>query len=81
MLDKNGFLIYSICYGTEKDMPVDIRKLVKSVYYDYSIDMTMQVKQNKRMIWLILLEDSNKFLTVRIESDEMEEVKQTNKIK
>ena len=62
-------------------MPVDIRKLVKSVYYDYSIDMTMQVKQNKRMIWLILLEDSNKFLTVRIESDEMEEVKQTNKIK
>ena len=62
-------------------MPVDIRKLVRSVYYDYSIDMTMQVKQNKRMIWLILLEDSNKFLTVRIESDEMEEVKQTNKIK
>ena len=81
LLDKNGVIIYSISYGTEKDLPFDIRKMVKSVYYDYSINMITQVKQNKRAIWLILLEDSNKFLTLRIENDEMEEVKQLDKVK
>ena len=74
-------MIYSICYGTEKDLPTNIRKMVKSVYYDYTINMTMQVNEHNRTIWLVLLEDSDKFLTVRIDNDEMEEAQQLDKIK
>jgi len=81
LLNKNGFLVYSICYGTEKDMPASIRKIVKSMYYDYTINMTMQVNQQNRSIWLVFLEDSHQFLTVRIENDELEEVQQMDKIK
>jgi hypothetical protein len=78
---ENGKLIYSLCYIQEKDMPFDVRKMVKTVYYDYAINVALLVKQDNRTIWLILMEDSNKYLTVRIEDDEMEEVSKMDKIK
>ncbi len=81
VMGENGKLIYSICYMQEKDMPFDVRKIVKTVYYDYAINVALQVKQDNRSIWVILLEDSNTYLTVRIENGEMEEVSKMDKIK
>src|SRR5437867_4006411 len=50
LFDKGGELIYTITYGSEKDMPFDIRKMVKSEYYDYAITMAIEVQQDKRDI-------------------------------
>src|SRR5579863_141923 len=39
-----GQLLYDIIYGKEKEMPVDLRSLVKSTYFDYSIDSTVKIE-------------------------------------
>ncbi len=81
LFDKNWHLIYSIKYGAEKDMPADVRKIVKSEYYDYGITMAMEVKINKRDIWVINLKNNTTYLTVRVEEGEMEQVEQFEKAK
>src|SRR5688572_20206341 len=35
LYQKNGLMVYNISYGQEKNLPKEVRKIVKSVYYDY----------------------------------------------
>ena len=72
LFDKHGHLIYAITYVQEKEMPSDIRKIVKSEYYDYMITLAIEVKQNKRDIWIVNMEDVSTHITVRLEDGEME---------
>jgi hypothetical protein len=37
-------------------MPADVRKIVKSEYYDYTITMAIEVKENCRDIWIVKLD-------------------------
>ena len=76
MLTKAGNLIYTIFYGSEKDLPKEVRKQIKGTYYDYSIMSAIKVQQNNRMIWVVQMEDEKTNLTVRVEDGEMEEVRQ-----
>ena len=76
MLTKAGNLIYAILYGSEKDLPKEVRKQIKGTYYDYSIMSAIKVQQNNRMIWVVQMEDEKTNLTVRVEDGEMEEVRQ-----
>lgn len=78
---KKGNLIYSIVYGIEADLPAETRKLVKSVYIDYSIAMAIEVKEDNRTIWVIRLEDAISLIFVRVENGEMEETKHYQKSK
>ena len=74
LLNKKGALIYHISYGSEKNLPVDVRKLVKSTYFDYSITRTFKVEEDRRTIWVVNMEDDKKLIVVRVENGEMEEV-------
>ncbi len=74
LFKKNGSLIYHISYGHEKDLPDDIRKLVKSQYVEFNITTAVKVEQGNRNIWVINIEDSKKFIIVRVEDGELEEV-------
>ena len=76
MLTKAGNLIYAILYGSEKDLPKEVRKQIKGTYYDYSIMSAIRVQENNRMIWVVQMEDEKTNLTVRVEDGEMEEVRQ-----
>ncbi len=78
LFDKNGHLIYAITYGEEKDMPSAVRKIVKRVYYDYVITLAMEVKQNKKDVWVVNMKNNSTYITVRIEDGEMEQVEQFN---
>ena len=79
LFSKNGQLIYNITFGTEKNMPTEIRKIVKAEYYDYTITQADQVKQDNRDIWIVNLKDSLTYKTVRIEDGVMELVQQFRK--
>lgn len=74
LFKKNGNLIYHISYGHEKDLPAEIRKLVKSNYVDFSITSAIKVEQDDRKIWVVNLEDAKKLILVRVENEELEEV-------
>ena len=74
-----GQLIYHISYGTEKHLPADVRSLVKSNYYDQSINRVLKINQDKRNIWVISLEDAKQYVMVRVEDMELEETQRFHK--
>lgn len=71
---KRGRLVYNISYGYEGSLPDDIKKLLRSKYYDYNIARAVKVSQDNRTIWMINVEDTRNMILVRLEDDEMEEV-------
>ncbi len=79
LFGKNGHLIYTIRYGSEKDLPADVRKTVKSEFYDYTITLTIEVKENGRDVWFVKLDDPREQITVSLEDGEMEKVQQFQK--
>ena len=72
---KNGRLIYHITYGTEKNLPGDVRRLIKSTYYDQAITRILKVTQDLRLIWVIHMEDNKEYIMARVEDNELEETK------
>ena len=79
LLSKKGVVIYHISYGSEKNLPAEVRKIVKSTYFDYKITMAVKVEEKNRAIWVVDMEDDKTLITVRVEDDEMEEVRKLQK--
>ncbi len=76
-----GNLIYSLCYGSEKDLPRDIRKIVKREYIDYNITQAVEANEDSRNVWLINLDDDNNFITVAVENGSIGELSRFTKSK
>lgn len=76
-----GRLVYHISYGTEKNLPADVRDLIKSRYYDQTITRILKVNQDERLIWVVSMEDKKEYIMVRVEDNEMEETKRMEKTK
>ncbi|MDQ6761597.1 MAG: hypothetical protein M3015_03095 [Bacteroidota bacterium] len=74
LFSKNGKIIYTIYFGPEKQLPADIRGIVKSQYYDYKIIQVVNIMENQRQIWVVYMGGDLNYVTVRIENGEMEEV-------
>jgi hypothetical protein len=71
---KHGNWFYTIQRYNEKNLPADVRALVKSTYYDYTffhID-EVNVPEQENSIYILLLQDNKHFKTVRVCGDEME---------
>jgi hypothetical protein len=79
LLKKNGQLVYHISYGFEKDLPSDVRMIVRTHYPDFSISKAITVEEQDRKIWVVNLQDKKKLILVRIEDGELEEVGNYNK--
>lgn len=79
LFTKNGDLIYHIRYGKEKHLPSGVRTTIKREYYDHNIIRVLQVNQEKRKIWVVLLENSNNYIYVRVENMELEETQRIQK--
>ena len=71
---KNGVMKYDISYGHEKNLPEKIKDDVLKAYDNYKITNAIHVKAYERDIWIIKLEGERKYLTVRVEDGEMDEV-------
>ena len=66
-----GQLLYVLVYGNEKQMPQDVRTVVKSKYFDYNINSTVKINIDGRTVWLVNIEDASKFYVLRVEDGEM----------
>ncbi len=68
LFTKNGYNIYAIAYGGEKDLPKDYRKSLKSNYVDFEILNVAEVRASivKHSTWLATLKDENNLVVARI---------------
>lgn len=71
---QNGVMKYDISYGYENNLPEKIKEMVTGVYDNYKIIRAINIKVTDRNIWVVKLEGMKKYLTVRVENDEMDEV-------
>ena len=71
---KNGVMKYDISYGHDKDLPEKIKEDILKAYDNYKIIRAIHVKAYERSIWIVKLEGERKYLTVRVEDGEMDEV-------
>lgn len=74
---KNGSTIYHITYGYEKNLPQSTLKLVKSRYEDFRVARVFNVKQDRRDVWIVNLENEDYLVLSRIEDDILNEVKRS----
>jgi hypothetical protein len=79
LFTKSGHLVYHIIYGKEDMLPTEVRKLVKSEYYDQKITRVLKVNQDQRTIWVIHMEDQKEFIMARVEDGQLEETKRMTK--
>jgi hypothetical protein len=71
---KNGVMIYDISYGYEENLKKDVRDIVNKAYDNYKIIRTICIKAQGRDIWMVKLEGMKKYVTVRVEDGEIDEV-------
>jgi hypothetical protein len=74
LFQKNGSIVYHLTYGYEKNLPEDVRKLVKGNYVEYEILNAINVEQDNRNIWVINVQNDKKLVVVRVEGGQLEEV-------
>lgn len=71
---QKGSMVYDISYGYEHNLPDETKALVDRNYDDYKIIRTINIKAGSRNIWVVKLEGMKKYITVRIEDQEIDEV-------
>lgn len=69
--DKKGNWNYTIRYYLEDRLPADIRKQVKSNYYDFDIAGVTEVNVGDKTAYLVRIKSSEEWKTVKIVDDEM----------
>ncbi|GGB25227.1 hypothetical protein [Puia dinghuensis] len=72
--DKKGRHVGTIAYYGEKELPAEIRAIVKPSYYDYAILTVEEVRASGKTAWLIDMQDATHVKTVKVVDGEMEEV-------
>ena len=69
---RSGDLECTIRQYAEKDMPADIRHMVKSAFYDYSIFLVHEVTTRGKTRFVIKIEDKTSFKEIRIDDEGLE---------
>ena len=72
--DKKGRHLYSIAYYGEKELPAEIRAIVKPVYYDYAIKTVEELRIAGKSVYFVDMQDDSHVKTVKVVDGEMEEV-------
>jgi len=69
--DRKGNFTFSIRTYTEKEMPADVRELVRSNYYDFSIGWVKEVKEAQTTAYVVHIEDTASWKDVVVQDGEM----------
>ncbi|HVU55620.1 MAG TPA: hypothetical protein VHD83_11220 [Puia sp.] len=72
VFDGRGNWLYSIKEYGEKDLPKEIRGLVKSAYYDYSIGWVKEVSQNQSVVYVVHIADGPQWKDLLVQDGEIE---------
>jgi hypothetical protein len=68
LYDARGNLISSYFYGSEKDLPPEVKDLVKIKYPDYDILLTIEVYQAFQKIWVVNLGNYKSLVSISVEN-------------
>jgi hypothetical protein len=68
---KNGHMIYHFAYGFEKNLPEDVRNMVKEAYPKYEITSVINLREYDREVWMVNLQDYDKLLIAQVENGKM----------
>ena len=74
LYNKRGYLIYHIAYGTEKNLPENVRDQIKAQYPKATITNAIYVNQANRKVWVVSLEEGRELVLARVEDDQLDEV-------
>ena len=77
--NRAGGLLYSIVYYGEKKLPENVRALVKSTYYDYSITIVEEISFQQQTVYLVHLQDQSTWKILRIFNGEVDVIEDYNK--
>jgi len=78
--NSRGQLAYTIKQYFEGNMPRDVRGMVKSQYYDYTITLVEEIIEPlKPLVYVVHLEDANTIRNIRVSEREMEVMEAYNK--
>ena len=77
--DKKGNWVYTLKEYTEKELPADVRAMVKSVYFDYPIAWVKEVNQSQDVVYLVNISNDQEWKTLRVSDGEMEVVEDFRK--
>lgn len=72
--DRKGRWVGNLRGYMEDKLPPNIRHLVKSTYYDYSINYVQEVTVGTNTVYLVKIEDKTSFKTIRVQDGEMDEM-------
>jgi hypothetical protein len=70
--DKKGHEVATIRYYTEDLLPKDVRHIVKSEYYDFSIGRITEVTIENKIGYVMNLEDKTSIKQIKVVDGEME---------
>jgi hypothetical protein len=71
--NNRGDFVYTIRQYYENKMPRDIRHIVKSVYYDYTITLVEEIEETRRpLVYVVHMEDATTLKNVSVCEREME---------
>jgi hypothetical protein len=76
---KNGSMVYHISYGYEANLDTDLKELVQSSYPLYKITRAIKVRMESRDVWVLNLEGTQRWILVRVEEGQLQEVKNFEK--
>lgn len=77
---RKGDLVYHMAFGYEKEMPADIRTIVKSKYFDYTINSTVKVEYEGKSAWIVNIEDGKQYFVLRVVDGVMDVLDKINKV-
>jgi hypothetical protein len=71
--NKMGDFLYTIRQYDEKQMPRDVRRLVKSRYFDHTITLVEEIERPSRPLsYYIHLEDATTLINVQVTDGDLE---------
>lgn len=72
---KNGFNIYAIAYGVEKDLPKEYKKSLHNLYEDFEVLNAVEIHSSmvEHTTWLALLRDEKNIVIARIIDGDVDE--------
>jgi hypothetical protein len=77
--DKNGNWSGTTRIYNETKLPRDIRRIVRSTYYDYAIKSVSEVSSAQKLIYFVKIQDAVALKTVRVMDGDMQVIEEFNR--
>jgi len=77
--DKKGNWRFTVSYYDEKNLPAEIRAIVKPVYYDYTISRVEEVHADDQIIYIVHVQNNSSLKTLRVCEGQMDLIEDFHK--